>query len=156
MKKVNESTPNYEKKIKRQQPINAVKDEIDILEECQKYLLIELNEYDKNIQQFIKTLGLPTDDKVSMIAKYRSKVKEDEIRNVNNLNKSFNKLKETYSEEQDSNETDNLLKYVEKPKTNKNHQIHHNYQKTTVTTTTDHAPTIHEDFKFIKCTNHPG
>ena len=98
MKKVNESTPNYEKKIKRQQPINAVKDEIDILEERQKYLLIELNEYDKNIQQFIKTLGLPTDGKVSMIAKYRSKVKEDETRNVNNSNKHFDKLKEMHLE----------------------------------------------------------
>ena len=34
--KVNESTPNYEKKLKRQQSINAVKDETKILEERQK------------------------------------------------------------------------------------------------------------------------
>ena len=64
-----------------------------------------------------------------MVAKYKSKVKEDETRNVNNWNKHFDKLKETHSEEQDSNEIDNLLKYAENPPTNKNRQIHRNYQK---------------------------
>ena len=53
-----------------------------------------------------------------MIAKYRNKVKEDETRNVNNWNKHFDKLKETHSKEQDSNEIDNLLKYVEPPTPN--------------------------------------
>ena len=91
-----------------------------------------------------------------MIAKYRSKVKEDETWNVNNWNKHFDKLKElTHSEEQDSNEIDNFLKYPEKPSTNENRQIHRNYQKTTITTTTDRATGIHEDIKFIKCTPHP-
>ena len=90
-----------------------------------------------------------------MIAKCRSKVKEDETRNVNNWKKHFDKLKETHSEEQDSNEIDNLLKYAEKPSTNENRQIHRNYQKTTITTTTDQATAIHEDIKFIKCTTHP-
>ena len=33
-----------------------------------------------------------------MIAKYRSKVKEDETRNVNNSNKHFDKLKEMHLE----------------------------------------------------------
>ena len=90
-----------------------------------------------------------------MVVKYRSKVKEDETRNVNIQNKHFNKLKETHSEEYDSNEIDNLLKYAEKPTTNKYSQIHSNYQKTTLTTTTKHVTAIHEDFKFIKCTTHP-
>ena len=39
----------------------------------------------------------------------------------------------------------NMLK---KPTTNENRQIHRNYQKTTIATTTDHAITI-------KCINHP-
>ena len=60
--KVNESTPNYEKEFKRQQSIDAVKDEINILEERKKDGLIELNDYDKNIQQFAETLSLPNND----------------------------------------------------------------------------------------------
>ena len=70
----------------------------------------------------------PNNNKESITTKY-SKIKEEETRNVNNWNKHFNKLKETHSEEQDSNETDNLLKYAEKQPTNENCQIHHNYQK---------------------------
>ena len=88
--KGNKSTPNYEKELK-QQSINVVKDEINILEELQKHRSIELNDYDKNIQQFVETLSLSHNDKESMIAKYRSKVKEDKTRNVNNWNKNFNK-----------------------------------------------------------------
>ena len=63
-----------------------------------------------------------------MIAKYRSKVKENETRNVNNWNKHFDKLKETHSEEKGSNEIDNLLKNTERPP-NKNCPIHRNYLK---------------------------
>ena len=85
--KVNASTPNYEKELKRQHSINAVKDERNILDERQKYWLIELNDYDKNIQQFAETLSLQNNDKESMIAKYRSKVEGDKTRNVNNWNK---------------------------------------------------------------------
>ena len=43
--------------------------------------------------------------------------------------KHFKKLKETHSEEQDSNEIDNLLKYAERPTTNENRQIYCNYQQ---------------------------
>ena len=43
---------------KRQQSINAVKYQTNILEKRQKHWLIELNDYDKNIQQYIKTLNL--------------------------------------------------------------------------------------------------
>ena len=39
---------------KRQESINAVKDMINILEKRQKDQLMELNDYDKNIQQFVK------------------------------------------------------------------------------------------------------
>ena len=46
--KVNESISSYQKELKCQQSINAVKDEINILER-QKHRLIELNDYDKNI-----------------------------------------------------------------------------------------------------------
>ena len=42
---------------------------------------------------------------IAMIAKYRSKVKENETRNVNNWNKHFDKLKETHLEERNSNKT---------------------------------------------------
>ena len=44
-----------------------------------------------------------------MIAKYRFKVEKSVARNVNNWNEHFDKIKETHSEEQDSNENDNLL-----------------------------------------------
>ena len=65
-----------------------------------------------------------------MIAKYRSKVKEDKTRNVNNWKKHLDKLKETHSEEQDSNQIDNLSKYTEKPTTDENRRFHCNYQNT--------------------------
>ena len=65
-----------------------------------------------------------------MIAKYRSKVKEDKTRNVNNWKKHLDKLKETHSEEQDSNQIDNLSQYAEKLTTDENHQFHCNYQNT--------------------------
>ena len=42
-----------------------------------------------------------------MIAKYRSKVKEDKSRNVNNGNKHFDESKQMHWEEQDSNENGN-------------------------------------------------
>ena len=79
--------------MKRQQSINAVKYEINILEERQKHWLIEQSYYDKNIQQFAETLSLCNNDKEPMIAKHRSKVKEDETRNVDNWNKHFDELK---------------------------------------------------------------
>ena len=110
--------PITKKKLKHQQSINAPKDEINILEERQKHWLTELHDHDKNTQQFVETVSLRNNDKESIIAKYRSKVKEDETRNVSNWSKHFDKLKETYSEEQDSNEIDNLLKYAGKPPTN--------------------------------------
>ena len=90
--KVNESTPNYEKELKPQQSINAVKDEKNIVKERQKHWLIKLGDYDKNFQQFVETLSLTNNDKESMITKYRKKVKEDETRNLNNRNKHFDKL----------------------------------------------------------------
>ena len=100
--KLNESTPNYEKELKHQQFINTAKTDINMLER-QKHWLIEINDCDKNIQQFVKTLNLPNSDEESMISKYICKVKEDETRNVNNWNEHVNKLKQTHSEEQDPN-----------------------------------------------------
>ena len=89
--------PIARKELNCQQSINnAVKDEINILEELQKHWLIELIDYDKNIQQFVKTPNLPCNDEESMIAKYGCTVKEDKRRNVNNWNEHFNKLKETF------------------------------------------------------------
>ena len=51
----------------------------------------------------MKTLNLPNSDEESVISKYICKVKEDETRNVNNWNEHVNELKQTHSEEQDSN-----------------------------------------------------
>ena len=48
--------------MKRQQFINAVKDEMNILEESLVNWLIELNDYDKNIQQYSKSLNLANYD----------------------------------------------------------------------------------------------
>ena len=100
--KLNESTPNYKKELKHQQFINTAKTDINMLER-QKHWLIEINDCDKNIQQFVKTLNLPNSDEESMISKYICKVKEDETRNVNNWNEHVNKLKQTHSEEQHPN-----------------------------------------------------
>ena len=57
-----------------------------------------------------------------------------------------------HSEEQDSNETDNLLKFDEKPQLMKTVKFTVITKKTTIRTTADHATAIHEKFNFIKCT----
>ena len=77
----------------------------------------------------INTFNLPKFHEESKIERYKCKVKENETRNVNNWNEDFDKLKETHSEKQDSNEIDNLLKYAEKITINENRQIYRNYQK---------------------------
>ena len=51
--KINESTPIYEKELKRQQSINALKDEINIPEKRQN----ELNDDNKNIHNLYKILA---------------------------------------------------------------------------------------------------
>ena len=51
--KINEFTPIYEKELKRQQSINALKDEINIPEKRQN----ELNDDDKNIHNLYKILA---------------------------------------------------------------------------------------------------
>ena len=44
--------------MKRQQFINAVKDEMNILAESQKHWLIELNDHDKKFNNMLKLLTL--------------------------------------------------------------------------------------------------
>ena len=56
---------------KRQQSINAVKYQINIAEKRQKHWLIELNDYDRNIQQYIKTLNLAYYYEELLTTKYR-------------------------------------------------------------------------------------
>ena len=48
-KKGNQSTPNYEKKLKHYQSINVIKDEINLLEQRQRHCLIELCDYDQKL-----------------------------------------------------------------------------------------------------------
>ena len=54
--KINESTSIYEKELKRQQSIDALKDEINIPEKHQN----ELNDDDKNIHNLYKILAFVT------------------------------------------------------------------------------------------------
>ena len=115
------------KRIKTSTSINHAKDKINVLEERQKHWLVKLNEYDKNIQQFVKTFNLPNNDQESMIAKYRCQVKENEATNVNNWYWHFIKFKETRLEKHDSHEIDNLLKYAVNTTAHENRQIHRNY-----------------------------
>ena len=57
-----------------------------------------------------------------------------------------------HSEEQDSNEIDNFLKFAEKPQLMKTVKFTVITKKTTIGATADHATAIHEKFNFIKCT----
>ena len=57
-----------------------------------------------------------------------------------------------HSEEQDSNEIDNLLKFDENPQLMKTVKFTVITKKTTIRTTTDRATAMHEEFNFIRCT----
>ena len=81
----------------------------------------------------MNTLSLHNDDEESVIAKYRSKVKEDKTINVNNWDKRFDKLNRTRSEEQDSSEIDNLKNML------KNLQLMKTVKFTIITTKTDYC-----------------
>ena len=82
--------------------------------------LVELEQYEQAIQNIISTLNFNNEQQQLLQVKYRDKLKEDEKRNTDNWNDHFDKLKATYEKEQESNDTDNLLKYGDKQSQNEN------------------------------------
>ena len=87
--------PNMKKEIRRQQYINTIKREIDILDERRKNSLVPFGNYEQTIYNIINSLNLNNERQQLLQVKYKEKSKEDEKRNVDNWNDHFDKLKET-------------------------------------------------------------
>ena len=127
--KVNITTPEYEKEIRRKQSIDTMKREIDILDERRRNWLVELEQYEQAIHSIINSLNFNNEQQQLLQVKYKDKLKEDEKRNTDNWNNHFDKLKATYQKEQESNDIDNLLKYADKQSEDENVAANNNYMQ---------------------------
>ena len=127
--KVNITTPEYEKEIRRKQSIDTMKREIDILDERRRNWLVELEQYEQAIHSIINSLNFNNEQQQLLQVKYKDKLKEDEKRNTDNWNNHFDKLKATYQKEQESNDTDNLLKYADKQSEDENVAANNKYMQ---------------------------
>ena len=125
--KVNTTTPEYEKEIKRKQSIDSMKREIHILDERRRNWLVELEHYEQAIHYIINSLNFNNEQQQLLQVKYKEKLKEDEKRNTDNWNNHFDKLKATYEKEQESNVIDNLLKYADKQSQDENVAANNKY-----------------------------
>ena len=127
--KVNITTPEYEKEIRRKQSIDTMKREIDILDERRRNWLVELEQYEQAIHSIINSLNFNNEQQQLLQVKYKDKLKEDEKRNTDNWNNHFDKLKATYQKEQESNDIDNLLKYADKQSEDENVAANNKYMQ---------------------------
>ena len=127
--KVNNTTPEYEKEIRRKQSIDTMKREIDILDERRRNWLVELEQYEQAIHSIINSLNFNNDQQQLLQVKYKDKLKEDKKRNTDNWNNHFDKLKATYQKEQESNDIDNLLKYADKQSGDENVAANNQYMQ---------------------------
>ena len=125
--KVNTTTPEYEKEIRRKQSIDTMKREIDILDERRRYWLNELQQHEQAIKNIINSPNFNNEQQPLLQVKYKDKLKEDEKRNTDNWNDCFDKLKATYEKEQELNDIDNLLKYADNQSQNENVAANNKY-----------------------------
>ena len=125
--KVNTTTPEYEKEIRRKQSIDTMKREIDILDEGRRYWLNELQQHEQAIKNIINSPNFNNEQQPLLQVKYKDKLKEDEKRNTDNWNDCFDKLKATYEKEQELNDIDNLLKYADNQSQNENVAANNKY-----------------------------
>ena len=125
--KVNTTTPEYEKEIKRKQSIDTMKREIDISDERRRYWLNELQQHEQAIKNIINSPNFNNEQQPLLQVKYKDKLKEDEKRNTDNWNDCFDKLKATYEKEQELNDIDNLLKYADNQSQNENVAANNKY-----------------------------
>ena len=73
--KVNTTTPEYEKEIRRKQSIDTLKREIDILDERRRYWLNELQQYELAIKNSINSLNFNNEQQPLLQVKYKGKLK---------------------------------------------------------------------------------
>ena len=99
--KVNTTTPEYEKEIRRKQSIDTMKTKIDILDERRRNQLVVLEQYEQALQNIINSLNFNNEQQQLLQVKYKDKLKENEKRNADNWNDHFDKLKATYEKEQE-------------------------------------------------------
>ena len=78
---------------------------------------------------YYKSLNFNNEQQQLLQIKYKEKLKGDEKRNTDNWDDHFNKLKATYEKEQESNNIDNLLTYVDKQSQDENVAANNKYKK---------------------------
>ena len=128
-----------------------MKREIDILDRRRRNWLVELEQYEQAIHNITNLLNFNNKQQHLLQVKYKNKLEEDKKRNTDNWNDHFDKLKATYKKEQESNNIDNLLKYVDKQSQNENAAANNNCtQKITRANFTDHATDFHECISLSK------
>ena len=82
--KVNTTTPEWEKDKRRKQFIDIVEREIGILDYRRRNWLVELEQYEKAIQNIINSLNFNNEEQKLLHVKYKGQLKEDEKRNTDN------------------------------------------------------------------------
>ena len=108
--KINLSTPGYEIPLHRNAAIDNLKREIRLLEERQKQWKIEIKTVEEQIKLTINSLDLTTEERDYFFVK---EIRKGEERNVREWQKYLDKKVNTFNQEQNDTDIDNLLKIVE-------------------------------------------
>ena len=148
--KVNITTPEYEKEIRRKQSIDTMKREIEILDGRRRNWLVELEQHEQMIRN-INSINFNNERPQLFQVIYNNELKEDEKRNTDNWNNRFDKLKARYEKEHESNNIVNLLGYPDKQSQTENVAANSKYtqKKTTRANITDRTTDFYESIKFI-------
>ena len=103
------NTPAYEIPLHRNAAVDNLKREIRLLEERQKQWKIEIKTMEEQIKLTINSLDLTTEERDNF---YVNEIQKGEERNVREWRKHLDKLVNTFNQEQNDTNIDNLLKIV--------------------------------------------
>ena len=107
--KLNLNTPAYEIPLHHNAAIDNLKREIRLLEERQKQWKIKIKTMEEQIKLTINALDLTTEERDNF---YVNEIQKGEERNVREWRKHLDKLVNTFNQEQNDTNIDNLLKIV--------------------------------------------
>ena len=103
------NTATYEIPLHRNVAVDNLKQEIRLLEERQKQWKIEIKTMEEQIKLTINSLDLTTEERDNF---YVNEIQKGEERNVREWQKHLDKLVNTFNQEQNDTNIDNLLKIV--------------------------------------------
>ena len=103
------NTPAYEIPLHRKAAVDNIEREIRFLEEGQKQRKIEIKTMEEQIKLTINSLDLTTEKRENF---YVNEIQKGEVRNVREWRKHLDKLVNTFNQEQNDTNINNLLKIV--------------------------------------------